>query len=220
MQCQREFTTLHDNFATLAKDLLPNRHLDCKYQETGRDCTHPFCEKPAANEENWSSYCKEKWGKEFPQSSLLKPQRLATSRGSKEYLTRQGLEFNFLETLSDFLASLADLFRLADQEDDNPDGNSKVVLGDNNCYERQNLNDQFDEAADVRFNYPSVTIDFKEKDRLSTGSNYDVWTIRMKRWFLLEANLWEFVDGTIPWPPRERNMITRELEPKGEIHKE
>lgn len=104
--------------------------------------------------------------------------------------------------------------------DDNPTANLEVVLDGNDRNERVNLNNFFDEAArEPRDNFPSVKIDFKEKDRLSTGSNYDVCTIKMKG-FLSEANLWEFVDDTIPRPPRERNLLSRDLEPEGDIHKE
>lgn len=35
--------------------------------------------------------------------------------------------------------------------------------------------------------YPSIKLDFKEKNRLTSGSNYDVWALRM-RGFLREEN--------------------------------
>lgn len=42
-------------------------------------------------------------------------------------------------------------------------------------------------------NFLFIKIDFKEKDRLLTGLNYDVWIIRIKGFFQ-ELNLWSFVD--------------------------
>lgn len=57
----------------------------------------------------------------------------------------------------------------------------------------------FNKNSNVEEKYLSIKIDFKKKDRLSTGSNYDVWTIRMTG-FLKEANLWMYVDGSHPRP--------------------
>lgn len=42
--------------------------------------------------------------------------------------------------------------------------------------------------------YLSVKLDFKEKDRLISGFNYDVWVLRM-RGFFREVRLWSWAEG-------------------------
>lgn len=63
---------------------------------------------------------------------------------------------------------------------------------------------QAKELEDVR-KYNPVKLDFKEKDRLHSGVNYDVWAIRMKG-FLLEAGLWGHVSGTETRPHYSRSI--------------
>lgn len=53
----------------------------------------------------------------------------------------------------------------------------------------------FNKNLNVEEKYFSIKIDFKKKDRLFTGLNYDVWTIRMTGFFK-EVNLWMYVDGS------------------------
>lgn len=104
--------------------------------------------------------------------------------------------------------------------DDNFTVNLEVVLDGNDRNERVNLNNFFDEVVrELRDNFLSVKIDFKEKDRLLTGFNYDVCIIKMKG-FLSEVNLWEFVDDIIFRFLRERNLFSRDLEFEGDIYKE
>lgn len=47
--------------------------------------------------------------------------------------------------------------------------------------------------------FPIVKLDFKEKDRLTSGSNYDVWALSM-RGFFRKAKLWLWVDDTFARP--------------------
>lgn len=56
-----------------------------------------------------------------------------------------------------------------------------------------------DEERRPAAHMPSVKIDFKEKDRLQSGVNYDVWAMRV-RGFLREARLWGYIDGSNPRP--------------------
>lgn len=56
-------------------------------------------------------------------------------------------------------------------------------------------NNLADADDDFLKSYPSVKLDFKEKDCLTSGLNYDVWALRM-RGFLREARLWPWADGT------------------------
>lgn len=57
----------------------------------------------------------------------------------------------------------------------------------------EELEMQAKKLEDTRRNNP-VKLDFKDRDRLSNGANYDVWAITMKG-FLLEAGLWDYVSG-------------------------
>lgn len=52
-----------------------------------------------------------------------------------------------------------------------------------------------DADDDFLKSYLSVKLDFKEKDCLISGLNYDVWVLRM-RGFFREVRLWSWVDGT------------------------
>lgn len=65
---------------------------------------------------------------------------------------------------------------------------------------------------------PSIKVEFKERDRLRDGANYDVWAIRM-RGFLKESTLWDIVDGTEtrPAPPERMPHETRAPPPTPEM---
>lgn len=67
---------------------------------------------------------------------------------------------------------------------------------------------------------PNIKIDFKERDRLKDGANYDVWSIRMSG-FLKEASLWGIVSGTVtrPLPTERAPGATRDPSPTPELKK-
>lgn len=58
-----------------------------------------------------------------------------------------------------------------------------------------------------------IKLDFKERDRLNNGSNYDIWAIRMLG-FLQEASMWGHVNGTVTRPVNERGGYGLSLRPE------
>lgn len=141
---------------------------------------------------------------------------LAGSESSGEEIVNQS-EVDFLDSLSEILPALARLFRMADEEVvENPvdppsnNNNNNNVVETNNCNNKDTLDGGFDRTVNTgKQQYLSVKIEFKEKDWLSTDSNYDMWNIRMTG-FLKEANLWMFVDGSHPRSPKKRILFAPE----------
>lgn len=85
----------------------------------------------------------------------------------------QSLEARFLSLLTEVFPSISSFFGMSGGRGDEDGVNSGPESSDSRSLKK---------------------IDFKEKDRLNSGSNYDVWAIRMC-WFLKEAGLWEHVSG-------------------------
>lgn len=118
-----------------------------------------------------------------------------------DQLSDQALESQFLAGLTNTFPSISAYFGYdtANMDLDNDQANgeerAKRELKERRLkererqaeLERQEHQRAVDKLAETRKNN-LVKLDFKEKDRLSNGANYDVWSIRM-RGFLMEAGL-------------------------------
>lgn len=123
-----------------------------------------------------------------------------------EQLDNQSLETGFFQAFSSWVpASLRRVSNIMDEggggtveeetrkaEGDRPDPPNTSTRGKAKPLFEANSADADDAFLKA---YPSVKLDFKEKDRLTSGSNYDVWALRM-RGFLREARLWPWAEGT------------------------